>query len=294
MHSNLFDEMLRSKLVEDNEYFNEYKQLICNNIETPSIKFKTQQHHIIPVHFTKYYNFSDVNPDIRVNLTFKDHILAHYYLTLCGTSDDIRYANELAVLRMIGDSTVSLEDRCWIESLEHYSEIYEESCRINSAKHKGKLPWNAGKHYTVGPMSDIRKQRISKKAEGRYVGDIWIHHGTENKHVKPDQLDTYLEQGFELGRNDPECNRKNSESQRRNPNRAMLGKHQSEYQKTTVSAKLKGVPKTAESRNNMKLAKSGKILISNDTTQHSFYVDKNELNKYINEGYRKGRLNKRP
>lgn len=294
MYRNLFDAMIESKLIVNNKYFKEYELLIENNIETSPVRFKTQQHHIIPVHFTKYYDFSKVEYETRINLDFKNHILAHYYLALCGAFDDIRFFNELAVLRMIGDSEVNIEDRKWIESLDKYSSIYEESCKINSEKHKGKPSWNLGKHYSVGPMKDERKSKIRESAKGRYSGDIWIHRDKENKHIKPSELEHYMLLGFELGRNDPECNRKNSESQRANPNRAMLGKHQSDYQKSVVSQKLTGVPKSDEARKNMSSARTGKVLVSNDTTNDTLYVAKTELDFYISKGYRKGRLNKRP
>lgn len=76
--------------------------------------------------------------------------------------------------------------------------------------------------------------------------------------------------------------------------KAMLGKHQSEYQKKIVSQKLSGVPKSDVARNNMSIARVGKILVSNDDLKHSLYILKDELELYIGKGYRKGRLNKRP
>lgn len=49
------------------------------------MKFKTQLHHIIP---RKYYTYNKLeinnSRENLVNLLYKDHILAHYYLALCA------------------------------------------------------------------------------------------------------------------------------------------------------------------------------------------------------------------
>ena len=169
MLNSLFNAINSSGLVQDNQYFEAYRNIIECNKDTQPVKFKTQRHHIIPAHFTTYFTFdNDVNIDARVNLSFKDHILAHYYLALCGATAEIRYSNELAVLRMIGYSELSLEDKKRIQDLDKYSIIYEEACKINSEKHKGKKPWNYNLHYTVGPMKQSRKDNISKKARQEF------------------------------------------------------------------------------------------------------------------------------
>lgn len=77
-----------------NEYFSSYIKLIEKNLNTPSIKGKTQKHHTVPLSYFKisrgfksrkqseaYYN-SVYKKEGIVNLTYSDHILAHYYLCL--------------------------------------------------------------------------------------------------------------------------------------------------------------------------------------------------------------------
>jgi len=66
-----------------NKYFRKYCDLILKNKNTPDIKFKTQKHHIIPKFYFKTNNLEiDNSKENLVNLLYKDHILAHYYLCL--------------------------------------------------------------------------------------------------------------------------------------------------------------------------------------------------------------------
>ena len=78
----LKEKLLNLNIVVDNEYLDKYCELIESNKETKKEKFKTQCHHIIP---RCYYihNRIDVNnnDDNLVNLSHKNHLLSHYYLT---------------------------------------------------------------------------------------------------------------------------------------------------------------------------------------------------------------------
>ena len=103
----------------DNEYLDKYCELVNKNIDRFYEKFKTQKHHIIPVLWYKYrvthdlsskdqdYLFykkladRDVNNCI-VNLLYPDHVLAHYYLSLC-TEGQIKFANQNAVFHVLGN-----------------------------------------------------------------------------------------------------------------------------------------------------------------------------------------------
>lgn len=68
----------------DNEYFDEYIDIINNNIDRKREKFKTQKHHIIPRAYFKHNKLLLDNSDNNiVNLLYKDHILVHYYLCQC-------------------------------------------------------------------------------------------------------------------------------------------------------------------------------------------------------------------
>lgn len=78
----------------NNEYLDKYCELIINNLNTKKERPKTQSHHIIPVSYFKISKLSiDNSKENRVNLLYKDHILAHYYLCLC-TKGKFKYSME--------------------------------------------------------------------------------------------------------------------------------------------------------------------------------------------------------
>lgn len=98
----------------NNTALQEYLDLIFNNIATTKEKFKTQRHHSVPVCFyakqntglKKYQLLKIANADaknVRVNLKYSDHILAHFLLACCTTGankmkmvDAIKYVNVYA------------------------------------------------------------------------------------------------------------------------------------------------------------------------------------------------------
>lgn len=282
--------LLNTNRFSENEYLDKYIELLKTNKNKVFESGVTQKHNIIPRHvFTAINIPTDDSDNNLIVLTFADHILAHYYLALAANNVKDRFSNELAVLRMIGDSDLSLEDRRWIKNLDKYQELYEDSQQNNRNAHIGKTPWNKGKTYSTVPCPEDKKKIIKDKATGRYVGDCWIHKGTLNKHVPKDQLEYYLSKGFELGRNDLEAFQKISESQKLNPNRSMLGRKQSDYQKQRVSELMLGVPKSDNARANMSKAKKGKIMVSNDETKHCLFVEKHEFDAYVQKGYHRGK-----
>lgn len=80
----------------DNEWLDKYLKIIEDNLSTKLDHTCTQSHHAIPVR--TYYNLTTSNKtdrkkalkianndpeNIKVNLLYKDHLLAHSYLTLC-------------------------------------------------------------------------------------------------------------------------------------------------------------------------------------------------------------------
>ncbi len=68
----------------DNEYLDRYCKLIESNRNTKREYYRTQLHHIIPKCYYKHYNLDiDNSSKNLVNLLYKDHALAHYYLWKC-------------------------------------------------------------------------------------------------------------------------------------------------------------------------------------------------------------------
>ena len=78
------EKLLSTNLFINNEWLDKYCELIEINENTKKEKYKTQSHHIVPKCCYKYLFLKiDNSKENRVNLLYKDHILAHYYLCLC-------------------------------------------------------------------------------------------------------------------------------------------------------------------------------------------------------------------
>lgn len=281
--------LIATELYNDDQYLNFYIDLINKNINNTYVKHESQQHHIIPRY---YFNLSNIKVDNSknnlINLNFKDHILAHYYLAKASITKKSMYANITAISMMLGKLYLNLDDEDFISKLDDYQKMYEETRQENY----GREVWNKGLRYHIGPMEQQRKNNISYAAVGRYLNHIWIHKEGENKHIPQDQLQKYLDLSFKLGRNQPEVNKKISESQKANPNRSMLGKHQSDYQKQLVSEMFKGKPKSLEHRKKISENRLGKIKIINDETNHKCFIKEEEFETFKLKGYRRVKQNK--
>lgn len=283
---------INTNLFIDNKYLDNYCNLILENLETLPIKFRTQEHHILPRHVFKVRDLEvDESSNNKVHLLFRDHILAHYYLALCSRNDQIQFYNELAILRMIGDSDLTTDDKTFIENLENYQSLYEHACRCNSEAHKGKPSWNKGLRYHIGPMAEERKQNISKAAKGRYKNHIFINNGDIEKHIDPSDFEKYYAEGFIKGRLET-TKVSLSKAQKANPNRSMLGKHQSDYQKECARLAKLGKPVSQESRNKMREAKLDKMMVSNYKLNVSKFIKKDQLQEYLDKGFVLGKLKK--
>lgn len=91
---NLADKLKNIDSFIDNEFFSLYCSLIENNLLTSCKRGITQRHHIIPRYYFKRLNLPvDNSKENLVNLQYKDHILAHYYLSLCSRYTEDQYAN---------------------------------------------------------------------------------------------------------------------------------------------------------------------------------------------------------
>ena len=111
--------LLETGLFIENQYIYKYADLITDNLNTEYIAKKTQQHHIIPQYcFEINGKQVDNSKSNLVNLLYKDHLIAHYYLACCSV-DSCVYKNLLA-MRYV-DSNFDFN------SLELYQKLYEQS-----------------------------------------------------------------------------------------------------------------------------------------------------------------------
>lgn len=142
-----------------NEFFYKYLDLIKTNLTTPYTTNKTHAHHIIPESYFKSRGLPENNDSTDVvNLTYSDHVLAHYYLALCSIGslhDSMAYAFKMMINMQdnIQLKTLNLDlDKC--------QQLYEDA-HIASKK---LIPPNKGKK-----MSEEQKLKIKKALLGHTV-----------------------------------------------------------------------------------------------------------------------------
>ncbi len=161
--------LLNLDIVTNNEYLDKYIDLIERNSTTIKEKYKTHSHHIVPKCYFRHNNISiDNSLNNKVNLLIKDHLLAHYYLALCSKEEWFKIANILVLQRAFGD------DKDFIYSLTNYELLQTEFCDSKS-----------------------RSKQISNSMKGR----IQVSKGLEVHTILKEELQDYLDLGFELGNN---------------------------------------------------------------------------------------------
>ena len=232
----LKEQLLQTGCVIDNEYLQLYEELINANLQTKSERFKTQQHHSIPC---ACYNSRDAankdSQNLKVNLLFKDHILAHYYLCLCAKESKFRYKMIAAIEFTLGksknitnqDIVASMKD--WLLNNETFQVAYEEYAKIRfdrlrtpEAREKARqaLLGHATSEETRRKISEANRGRqysaetrakISAASKGRKAwnkgqpannkGRKCIYNPITKKelYIHLDQLQEYLDQGWLLG-----------------------------------------------------------------------------------------------
>lgn len=234
-----------------NEYFDKYVDLINSNLYTEKQKFKTNSHHIIPVSYFKHRNLEvDNSNNNKINLLFKDHVLAHYYLYFCSSTGIDKYSNLCAIKHLCGlckskNIQFNIDDL----NLDNLQQMYEEGKQYFSDMMKGRLcgDKNPAKRPEVGrKISDARKghpvnletrraieamrkantgsdksrfteqgyRNLVEKMKKKYAmqnpetvekmrksvtGLRRVTNGVENKTIKPELLQEYIDKGFWVG-----------------------------------------------------------------------------------------------
>lgn len=108
----------------DNEYLVKYVRLVERNRSTQNRK-GTNKHHIIPKSWFKL-NSQPINNNLEnlVTLSYRDHVLAHYFLCLC-TDGKLQFANQLALICLSSRDKLNFVDKALIKGLPLYNNIYE-------------------------------------------------------------------------------------------------------------------------------------------------------------------------
>lgn len=212
--NNIKQHLLSIGLVEDTEYLDKYVELINNNFNRKYEVTRTQSHHIVPVFYYKEIGINIDNSDNNlVNLLYKDHLLAHYYLCCCCKSE---YKSQCFMPLFIiwGHKNFPENEKSILYQLDRLQELYEQS-RLNNKNVM--FDYIIRKHHddimrTVEvrtKISDTMKNKVQKgelfneshrrNLSNSATGRISINNGFQEKHVKEEQLENYLEQGWKKG-----------------------------------------------------------------------------------------------
>lgn len=167
----LKEKLLNTDFFVDNAFFQSYIELIEKNILNCAQKGKTHKHHIFPKCLSKRLNMIvDNSSDNLVNLFYKDHILAHYYLIYATEDADLKSANIHAFNRLLNKQGHWLDEVALNDLLLKQQAVYEQASYLRSE----------------------RSRRINS-------GGCYVNNGVSSKHIQLDELDYYLAQGWKRG-----------------------------------------------------------------------------------------------
>lgn len=182
-------ELLATGYFVEGKYFDEYIELLLKNSKTQRVKFTTNVHHIIPQHYFRRLNIPvDNSSNNTVNLSHKDHAIAHLLLSGCTNGRD-RYWNLYSVFYMSGQRYFdSIDD--YRQLIDDYPELYENAIKSAPNHRKG----------TKCSESTRRKMSQSQKGRDSHKGYVWLNNTIDERMVPSDLVQDYLNAGFVLGR----------------------------------------------------------------------------------------------
>ena len=230
----------------DNEYLDKYIYLI-NNYSKQYTKFETQRHHIIPRAYFKHNKIKLDNSKANiVCLTYKDHILAHYYLYKCSKgwfNDCMLRALTYLSNRLIADNSITEPELLTI--VNNLNDLYVLDKQNDSIRLSGGKWVNNGRHqqyiggqklaeflkantdYKIGklPVSEQTKLKLRLHNLSTSKDVRWMHLNNEEQMVKNKDIETYIKAGWLFGRlMQPNLGRRQSEESKEKNRLAHLGK----------------------------------------------------------------------
>lgn len=153
--------LLNTNCFENNEFLEQYCKLIIANLNTQRIKSVTQSHHIIPKSLYKVLKLKSNNTKKnKVNLLFKDHILAHYYLSLCSSNTELKFYMENALMLLCNTQNFD------VKALEFYHTCYLDWRKQSSERMTGENNPFFGKH-----LSDEARAKLSAAHKGKKLSE---------------------------------------------------------------------------------------------------------------------------
>ena len=207
----LKEKLLNTALFLDNEALQSYINLITENKFNQLQKGKTQKHHIFPKCLSKRLGCPiDDSLNNLVNLTYKDHILAHYYLIYATNDDYLKTANTHAFNHLLKKQGHWLDEVSLQALLAKQQLVYEQTSYLRSAHSRrinsGGCYVNNGikaKHIQLDELQSYLAQgwvRGQLQNHSAAKGRVVITNGVNERRVTKEELSVYLENGWHLGR----------------------------------------------------------------------------------------------
>lgn len=122
-----------------------------------------------------------------------------------------------------------------------------------------------------GMFGRKQTEESKEKNSAYHKGTVWVTDGTVDKQVKPEQLNSYLENGFVVGRS----------------NHKLTGKKKPQGTGDKISNSLTGVKKSEEHCRNISLAAIGRVYVTDGVVTKRVYPE--EAEELIKSGFRYGR-----
>lgn len=300
------EKLLNTDEFEDNPFLDKYISLIEENRNTEYKKGEHNSHHIIPRYvFNMRCEEVDNSKNNKVNLLFKDHMLAHYYLSGCAKGQG-KYWNLYAIYRLSGRKECQPEYVNFIENLDEFQKIYEEAVKIPN-------------HRKGSKVSDITKEKMSiaalKRNEkyGIHNKDrVWINNGQLEKMIDKNELEVFIQKGFLQGRlykHSEETKKKlvhyGPRGDAFKEKMRLISKNRTPHSPESFAKISESLKKYYETHDNPFKGKKhseatkelnrqkhlGKIAVNNGIT--STMIDKENLDFYIAQGWKRGYGNTR-
>lgn len=192
---NIKQTLLDTEEFVDNKFLDEYVSLMQSNIDTKRVRCKTNNHHIVPRYVYKKKNLSiDNSSDNMVNLLYRDHILAHFYLSGCAIGQG-KYWNLYAIYKNSGQKYFNKSDLDFVENLDSFQKIYEEAVHGVPNHRKGDKVSQA----TIEKMQFAQKLRCTERGPSN-AGYVWINNGVKDTMIPKERLTVCLNNGYVKGR----------------------------------------------------------------------------------------------
>lgn len=200
---NIFDKLDNIEEFEHNIYFERYKELIIRNKNIISVKHETQKHHIMPICYYKEHNgcsnreeainYSIADSNELVILSHVDHLLAHIYLCLCcKKSSNLHYRLAYAVRNTTRKLSRNVTPEQLLTDYDLQRE-YEEIKKSQSYGYSKRM---------IGNKLGLWRKKSEDELLGisrRNSGGRYLNSGLITKHVKEQEIPTYLAIGWKFG-----------------------------------------------------------------------------------------------